>query len=106
MNGLERSRSHEVALADLYAVVTHDVVRGGAVKKEVRHRAVEQKLDAFHLHFAGRALHRDHFVFGAVDLLRLDRLQPRDRLLDAIDELREALLVILELRRLAPARRS
>src|SRR5262245_47295594 len=55
---------HEVALAELDPVVAHDVVGGGAVEHEVRHRALEQELEALVVQLAVAHLDRDRLLLG------------------------------------------
>src|SRR5262245_28682906 len=66
--------SHEVALAEIHAVVAHNVVGGRDVEIEVRQRAVLQQVHAFELLFPGRRLDRETLALGAVHLPRVDRL--------------------------------
>src|SRR3990170_2302701 len=73
------ARAHEIPLADLQAVVPEDVVRGRDVKVEVGQGAVLQQLQAGEVNFAVPRFYGDGLAFRAVDLPRLDRVQPRNR---------------------------
>src|SRR6267154_3513974 len=102
-------RPQEVLLADLHAVMTQDAVCRGHVKEEVRQRKVRQKNQAGKTQRSIRGLELDLALLGPVDLLGLESVQERDGAGDALLQIGEAHLDIVELRwRLAgePGRRA
>src|SRR3972149_10084486 len=84
------ARAHEVPLTDLQPIVPEDVVGGRGVKVEVGQGPVLQQLQPCELHFAVPRFYGDGLALGAIDLPRLDRVQPRNRFLDPGDEFGEA----------------
>src|ERR1700746_2518619 len=73
-------RTHVVALADFNAVVTDDVVGGGAVEEEVRQTEMQQVGLSLERHLPLAGLPADVLVFRAVELRRGESLDEIERL--------------------------
>src|SRR6185503_7236142 len=82
----------EVLLAERHAVVAQDVVRRGDVEVEVRVRVAEQVVEALEAQLPRAHLEHHLARLGAVDPVRLDRLDELERPGDARLQIGERLL--------------
>src|SRR3569623_1084043 len=109
LDPLEWNRPEEVALADVGAEVPRDRIRRCAVEIEVRQHEVVEIIGALHLPLVLAAERKGDLALGrGVARHGVEALEEGDRARDAILELIEARLIVLELGRLdagAPRRR-
>lgn len=92
-------RADEIALADFHAVAAQDGVGGGGMEIEIRHRVLQQVVDAGEgLGFAAY-LASDGACLRAIHLRRGETVDGCNRAVDARDQIGERRFVVFPLRR-------
>jgi len=71
------------------AIVPQNVISGRGVEEEIRQNVIHEIQQALHVFGAATCFPGDRFVFASIELLRFERLELGDRLLDACDEFRK-----------------
>src|SRR5882757_11131499 len=92
----------EVHLAELDAIVPQDVIRSRGVEEEIRQHVVHEIRLALHAFGAAARLPGDRFVFGPIELLRLESLELNEGLAQARAEFRKRTFVVLVHRNVCP----
>jgi len=100
--GIGSAPAEEVHLAELDATVPQDVVRSRGVEKEIRQHVIHEIRLALHAFGAAARLPGDRFVFGPIELLRLESLELNEGLAQACAEFRKRTFVILVYRNVCP----